>query len=120
MLADTRQIDSFDRPEDASADSPLIVLQAWQGGVPTPAKPGAVALLQLLTSSEVADLSAITEVIRNDPGLTVQLLRFADKTLGKAPEIDLILGELIVLLGLEQLRAMAAEAVLLTPPDSYY
>jgi len=80
------------------------------------AAPQAVAQLQLLASSYVADLDAITAVIGKDAGLTIQLLQFSARRMGKRAGSMASIGELVVHLGLEQLRTMAAEAVLLSSP----
>jgi HD-like signal output (HDOD) protein len=70
--------------------------------------PDAVVLLQLELASNVADREAITRLIRNDVGLTVQLLRlaFAEPSRRRAGHLNV--GELVVHLGVEKLRAMAA------------
>lgn len=74
-----------------------------------PAMPGAVALLQLELASNVADLEAITSLIRNDVGLTTELLRLAFEQPARHRTGHLGVGELVVHLGTEKLRAMAAE-----------
>ena len=86
-----------------------------RNGVSIPADPQAAAQLQLLASSHVVDLTAITDVIRNNAGLMVQLLQFSARKLGKSAGSATSLEELVVQLGLEQLHAMAAQ-VTLTPP----
>ena len=81
-----------------------------------PATPGAIALLQLLVTSNVADLEAITTLIRNDLGLTVQLLGLAFGQACERRTRHLSVGELVVHLGLEKLRTMAAESRVLSCP----
>lgn len=83
-------------------------------GVCVPADAEAVARLQLLVSSHVADLTAITDIIRKDAGLTVQLLQFSARKFGKGAGSAASLEELVVQLGLEQLQAMASQ-VMVTP-----
>jgi len=78
-----------------------------------PAMPGAVALLQLELASNVAELEAITRLIRNDVGLTTQLLYLAFEPPSRHRAGQLGVGELVVHLGVEKLRAMAAETRLL-------
>jgi len=89
--------------------------EAWQNAefpLP-PAMPGAVVLLELQLASNVVDREAITRLIRNDVGLTVQLLRLARaQGLGRRAG-HLSVGELVVHLGLEKLRTMAAGTRLL-------
>lgn len=85
-----------------------------------PAMAGSVILLQMLLASNVVDLEAITQVIRDDVGLTAQLLRLA---LSESPHLarrPLNLGELVVHVGLQKLRAMAAGTKLLScKPNEY-
>jgi len=114
MLANTKSESAFS-PEIPTAFSGRTDLKDWQDVVHVPARPEAVAQLQLLASSHVADLDAITDMIRNDAGLTIQLLQFGARNLGTCAGSVSSLGELVVQLGLEQLRTMAAE-VTLTPP----
>jgi HD-like signal output (HDOD) protein len=78
-----------------------------------PAMPGAVALLQLELASNVADLEAITRLIRNDVGLTTQLLRLTFGQPSKHRTGHLGVGEMVVHLGVEKLKAMAAGTRLL-------
>jgi len=78
-----------------------------------PAMAKSIVLLQMLLASNVVDLEAITQVIRDDVGLTTQLLRLA---LCESPQFSrrsLKLEELVVHLGLQKLRAMAAGTKLL-------
>ncbi len=79
------------------------------------AMPEAAAQLQLLASSSAADLDAITSIIRDDLGLTIGLLQLAEETLEENSG-DLSLEELVIHLGLEQLRRMAAESALHAKP----
>lgn len=83
-----------------------------RGSIPRTAAPKAVAELQLLASSHVVDLEAITSVVRNDLGLTIHLLQLSARKLGKNAGTMSTLSEVIVQLGLEQLRRIAAEVTL--------
>jgi HD-like signal output (HDOD) protein len=75
-----------------------------------PAMPDAVLLLRLLLSSHSADLYAITDVVRNDLGLTIQLFHLAaTERHGRATNI-LDIGNLIVLIGVEKLKALATQS----------
>lgn len=100
--------------KQAAHNREFLDLQCRDGAA-IPADAGAVAQLQLLASSHVADLTAITEIIRNDAGLTVQLLQFSARKLGKHAGSAATLEELVVQLGREQLQALAAQLTL-TPP----
>ncbi len=79
-----------------------------------PAMPDAVVLLELSLASNIADLNAVTGLIRTDVGLTVELLRLAFRERGRHRASCLSLGELAVDLGLEKLRTMAAATTLLS------
>jgi HD-like signal output (HDOD) protein len=81
-----------------------------------PAMPGAVALLQLLVTSNVADLETIARLIRNDVGLMVQLLGLAFGQVSQRPTSHLRVEEFVVHLGLKKLRAMAARTRVLSCP----
>jgi c-di-GMP-related signal transduction protein len=100
-----------------AANSREVLDLQGRDGVAIPADAEAVAQLQLLASSHVVDLTAITEIIRNDAGLTVQLLQFSARKLGNYVGSAASVEELVVQLGLEQLQAMAAQ-VTVTPPIS--
>ncbi|HXW90269.1 MAG TPA: HDOD domain-containing protein [Terriglobales bacterium] len=75
--------------------------------------PGAVLLLELRLASNVADLNAVTGLIRKDVGLTVELLRLAFGEPRRRRASSWSVAELAVDLGLEKLRAMAAGTTLL-------
>jgi len=72
-----------------------------------PAMPEAVMRLQLLASSHGVDLHTLTEVVRNDIGLTVQLLHIAALEAGPRSSQSANIAELIVHLGLDRLRQLA-------------
>jgi HD-like signal output (HDOD) protein len=114
MLADGKSIESLLTAGDlrrGPEGSLPICLQAVEFPLP-PAMPDAVLLLRLLLSSHVADLHAITDVIRNDVGLTAQLLRLAAQERGGRPTSILNVGELLVQIGLDKLKALAAQTKL--------
>jgi HD-like signal output (HDOD) protein len=114
MLADGKPDVSF-LPLGDSGLSPEgslpISLQAAEFPLP-PAMPDAVLLLRLLASAHSADLHAITEVIRNDVGLTVRLFHLAAlERSGRATTI-LNVGDLVVQIGLDKLKNLASETKL--------
>jgi HD-like signal output (HDOD) protein len=100
MLADSKHGESLP-----------TVLQTTDFPLP-PAMPDAVLLLRLLVSSQSADLHAITDVIRNDVGLTVQLFRLAALERSGRAASTLNIGDLVIQLGLEKLKKLAAETKL--------
>jgi HD-like signal output (HDOD) protein len=114
MLAESKLSESYLKPEPPAESCPgrfpgteSEARQKMKFPFP-PAMPGSVAFLQLLVTSNVADLEAITTLIRNDVGLTAQLLGLAFEQPSRRPTSHLRLAELVVHLGLEKLRAMAA------------
>ena len=72
-----------------------------------PAMPEAVMRLQLLASSHGVDLHTLTDVVRNDIGLTVQLLHIAALEVSSRSSKSANISELIVHLGLDRLRQLA-------------
>jgi HD-like signal output (HDOD) protein len=114
MLADGKQnelllpVGDLRRNPESSLPIPLQVAEF----PPPPSMPDAVLLLRLLLSSHTADLHAITDVIRNDVGLTAQLFRFAALERGGRATSTLIVGDLVVQIGLEKLKGLAAETKL--------
>lgn len=80
-----------------------------------PATTRGLVHLRLLLSNHVADLTAIANIMRNDVGLVVQALRWAggdavDSSSGGVFAIE----DLIVLLGLNRLRALSQCATFLS------
>lgn len=73
-----------------------------------PAMPDSVLLLELLSSSHSADLHSITEIIRNDIGLTVEVLRLAAAEPGRRFGSILNIGSLVVEIGMERLKNLAS------------
>ena len=124
MLAESNPSKSYFKAEFPaecfSGRSRRTETEAWQKmGFPLPpAMPGAVAFLQLLLTSNVADLEAITALIRNDVGLTVRLLGLAFGEAAQRSTSRLSLEELVVHLGLEKLRVMVAGTRVLSCPPA--
>ncbi len=122
MLADGNQSNllfSAIDPRPQPDGSLTISLQATEFPLP-PAMPDAVLLLRLLLSSGTADLHAITEIVRNDVGLTVQLLRLAALERNGRATGSLNIGDLIVQIGLDKLKSLSATTKLnpLQPPNA--
>ena len=78
-----------------------------------PSMATAVVLLQILLNDNVADLETITHVIREDVGLTIQLLRLSGSIAGNFLRMPLSFGKLVVILGQAKLREMVAEAAII-------
>lgn len=102
-------------PEFRETLPPNCGLSGSHDIIPIPASAEAVAQLQLLASSHIVDLEAITNVIGNDAGLRIQVLQLSARKCRKEAESISSLSELIVFLGLEQLRIMAAQVTLTLP-----
>jgi HD-like signal output (HDOD) protein len=112
MLANGKHNDpssAFSRiPQSSDLKAPQQVM------VPVPpVMPGALLLFRMLVSNQIADLGAITEVIRNDIGLTVHVLRLAAEEAGYDSSLTDI-DEIVVLLGLDRLRRLSDEAAVLS------
>ena len=73
-----------------------------------PALVNSLLQLELGLSAFVTDLRYITDVIRADVGLTVQLLRLAAVELGKSPARVAPLSEIVLLLGVDKLKQLVA------------
>lgn len=112
MLADGRQneplLTGSDNRHSLEVPLPISLRQGTEFPLP-PAMPDSVLLLRLLLSSHIADLHAITEVIRNDVGLTAQLFCLAALERGRRITGILNIGDLVVHIGLEKLKSLAAE-----------
>ena len=124
MLAESNPSESYLKAEPSAECSPgrfrRSETEAWQNTeFPfPPAMPGTVAFLELLVASNVADLEAITALIRDDVGLTVQLLALAFGEAWQGPTSRLRVEELVVHLGLEKLRLMVAGTRVLSSPPA--
>lgn len=114
MLADGKQNESFlpvGDPRRNPEHSLPISLQTTEFPLP-PAMPDAVLLLRLLVAAHSADLRAITDVIRNDVGLTVQLFRLGAAECDGRPTRTVDVGDIVVQVGLDRLKGLAAETKL--------
>ena len=73
-----------------------------------PAMPIALLRLELCLSAPVADLQDITNIIKSDIGLTVQLLRVAAREIEESPDRVVTISDIVVQVGVERLRALVA------------
>jgi HD-like signal output (HDOD) protein len=64
--------------------------------------------LELRLTDSVCDLQAITRIIRNDVGLTAQLLRLAARTSEEAPSKISAVSEIVVEAGAQNVAALVA------------
>jgi len=72
------------------------------------AAPEALGHLRALLSQQTANLQAITAAIENDLGLTVRLYRLAAQLPATVPPGVFDISEIVVHLGIKQLRAMVS------------
>lgn len=75
-----------------------------------PSMATALVTLQILLNDSVGDLETITQVVREDVGLTIQLLRLSGSISGNLLRMPLSFGKLVVIAGQAKLREMVAEA----------
>ncbi len=73
-----------------------------------PALPDSLLQLDLALSVFVADLGQITNIILADIGLTAQLLRLGAGELDQLPSRGVAVSEIVLLLGLDKLKSLAA------------
>ncbi|MGA8153910.1 MAG: HDOD domain-containing protein [Terriglobales bacterium] len=85
---------------------PHLSISGRQKHPPVSAAPDAVGLLRTLLSRQTADLQAITQAIESDFGLTVQLFQLASELPATVPPGVFEISEIVVHLGLRQLRTM--------------
>jgi HD-like signal output (HDOD) protein len=97
------------------APEPTYLGSASQLELPTPpVTPKVLLLFQMLLSNHIADLSAITEVIRNDIGLTVQILRSAAEEADTDAHDFVDIEDIVVHLGLTKLTRLVDETMVLS------
>lgn len=72
-----------------------------------PAMPAALLQMELCLSASVVDLEQITNIVRSDAGLTIQLLRLAAREAEASPDM-IPIGEMVVQVGVEKLGALVA------------
>ncbi|HVM91853.1 MAG TPA: HDOD domain-containing protein [Terriglobales bacterium] len=85
-----------------------------------PAMADAAVLLQVLLSSSAVNLNSITEVIRGDVGLTIELLRLASPDVDDPAE-SVSISDAVVHAGIGGLRFLASQVELVSasmPPSS--
>jgi HD-like signal output (HDOD) protein len=94
-LVEVPRASAFPLPGEADFPSP-------------PAIPSALLRLDLWLSEFVTDLQDITNIVRSDIGLTVQILRLAAREIEKSPRKIVPISEIVVDLGVEKLRTLVA------------
>ena len=98
----------------AEADYDRVALQ-HASSVPhaIPAMADAAVLLQVLLSCPAVNLNSLTEVIRGDVGLTIELLRLVSLE-GDDPPDEISIGKNVVHAGVEGLSLLASQIELLS------
>lgn len=94
---------------------PSLFLPGEQEFPDPPALLNTLLQLELCLSETAPDLHAITAIIRNDIGLTAQLLRLAAHEIKPSPAKILPLSEIVVHVGVEGLKALLARTQ--APPE---
>jgi HD-like signal output (HDOD) protein len=73
-----------------------------------PALPDALLRLELALSEFVTDLEEISNIVRGDIGLTIQLLRLAAREIPESVGTMFTIGEMVIHLGVEKLATLVA------------
>jgi HD-like signal output (HDOD) protein len=73
-----------------------------------PAMPDALLQLELALSARIPDLGDITNIIKSDVGLTVQILRVAARRMEEWGERPPSIGEMVIEVGIELLKKLVA------------
>src|ERR1700727_1261240 len=73
-----------------------------------PALPNALLRLELALSESVRDLEEISNIVRGDIGLTIQLLRLAAREIPESVGTMFTIPELVIHLGIEKLATLVA------------
>jgi HD-like signal output (HDOD) protein len=79
-----------------------------------PVTPQVFLVFQMLLSNQIADLSAITEIIRSDIGLSVQVFRLAAEQEEEQLRGLVDIEELVVQLGISQLKTLVDDTDILS------
>ena len=93
--------------------SPMFPLLGEAKFPSPPALASTLLQLEACLTAPVSNLHDITAVIRNDVGLTVQLLRLAAREVAEWPEKITPISEIVVHLGLDKLRALVDQTATL-------
>ena len=78
-----------------------------------PALPDALLRLELALSGFVTDLQEISNIVRGDIGLAIQLLRLAAREIPEAAGTMVTIGEMVIHLGVEKLTTLVARTEVL-------
>jgi HD-like signal output (HDOD) protein len=98
-------------PQQILVEFPLSPTFSLPGEAEFPSPPAlthSLFHLELRLADSVCDLQAITRIIRNDVGLTAQLLRLAARTIEESPSKISAVSEIIVEAGAQNVAALVA------------
>src|SRR5580658_4787630 len=98
-------------PEQVLVEFPLSPIFSLPGEAEFPSPPAlthSLFHLELRLADSVCDLQAITRIIRNDVGLTAQLLRLAARTIEESPSKIAAINEIVVDAGVQNVAALVA------------
>ncbi len=98
-------------PQQVLVEFPLSPIFSLPGEAEFPSPPAlthSLFHLELRLSDSLCDLQAITRIIRNDVGLTAQLLRLAARTIEASPSKISAVSEIVVDAGVQNVAALVA------------
>jgi HD-like signal output (HDOD) protein len=98
-------------PQQVLVEFPLSPTFSLPGEAEFPSPPAlthSLFHLELRLADSVCDLQAITRIIRNDVGLTAQLLRLAARTIEESPSKIAAINEIVVDAGVQNVAALVA------------
>ncbi len=104
-----RIVSGSQQPPTEGSGSSIVPLPGEKEFPRLPAMPHALLQLELCLTAPVVDLQNITNIIRGDVGLMVQLLRFVAREAELFPGMINAISEIVVQLGIEKLCALAAQ-----------
>jgi HD-like signal output (HDOD) protein len=94
-------------PAEDSESSTLLLPGEAEFPSP-PALQDALLRLELALSESVTDLEEISNIVRGDIGLTIQLLRLAAREIPESVGTTFTIGEMVIHLGVEKLVTLVA------------
>jgi HD-like signal output (HDOD) protein len=98
-------------PEQVLVEFPLSPTFSLPGEAEFPSPPAlthSLFHLELRLTDSVCDLQTLTRIIRNDVGLTVQLLRLAARTIEESPSKICAISEIVVEAGAQNVATLVA------------
>jgi len=108
-------VQEFDQSQLLRATQAVFPASSQVFEIACPAvKPEVLLFFEMLLSAQVIDLRTITQVIRTDVGLTVQLLRLAAEESKGGASAVVDIEDLVVLLGIDRLKSVLDRVTVLS------